>query len=182
MRLIVPDRFGFKNVKWPRRIEVTANDEPWGHHEVDTDGGTDHGLVTLGSKILSPDLRQTNPLAITTLRPLVLRGVAFGGYEAVAKVQVRVGGRDQPWRKAQIPRPKELEGHHEVQRAWRDRGRKWPLPDVWTPWLYRWTPTEPGEFTISVKATTESGVEQPKTDIDFIDAESSWATGTVKIT
>ncbi len=182
VRLIVPDRFGFKNVKWPRHIEITSDDVPFGNHEVDTRAGTDDGHVTMGSKLLSPDLGATNPVAVTSLRPLVLRGVAFGGREAVEKVQVRFGGGDQPWRKAQIPRPKELELHHEVQRAWRDRGRLWPLPDVWTPWLYRWTPPGPGDYTVSVKATTESGAAQPEVDTTHIDALSHWATGTIRVT
>ncbi|MCO4769516.1 MAG: molybdopterin-dependent oxidoreductase [Deltaproteobacteria bacterium] len=180
VRLIVPDRYGFKNVKWPRRIEITRRDEPWGNHEVDTGAGTDAGTVQLGSKILSPDLRSTNPIAVTEIRPHILRGVAFGGREAIEKVQVRIGGRDQPWRTAKLPIPKELESHHEARRAFRDRGERWPLPDVWTPWFIPWTPDAPGDYDVAVKARTATA-EQPEVDMDRLDADSSWALGTIRV-
>ena len=180
VRLIVPDRFGFKNVKWPRRIEVTQEDGAWGNHEVDSGAGTDDGKMTLGSKILSPNLGKTNPSATIDIRPLVLRGVAFGGTEPIHRVQIRIGGPDQPWRTAKLPIPKELETHPEARRAWTERERKWPLPDVWTPWVFKWSPPEAGDYDVVVKASTSSA-QQPEFDDDRLDADSSWALGTIRV-
>ena len=180
VRLIVPDRFGFKNVKWPKRLEVTTSDAPWGNHEVDTNAGTDSGEITLGSKILRPDIKRTNPDADAPLAPLVLAGVAFGGTEPVARVEVQVG-RDAPWKKARLPRPKELTGHAEVARAWTSVGKSWPLPDVWTPWTLHWTPKTPGDYRIRVRATSASGRSQPDDDGDWRDANSAVARGTVRV-
>lgn len=180
VRLIVPDRFGFKNVKWPRRIEVTRQDQSWGNHEVDSGAGTDQGDMKLGSKILSPDLGKTNPTASVDLRPLVLRGVAFGGTEPIKKVQIRIGGQDQPWRTTKLPIPKELESNHEARRAWAARGRKWPLADVWTPWFFQWSPEKPGDYDVAVKAST-AFAQQPQFDGNRLDSDSSWALGTIRV-
>lgn len=180
VRLIVPDRFGFKNVKWPARLEVTTDDRPWGNHEVDTGAGKDDGEVTLGSKILRPDLRDTNPIAAAPRGPMVLAGVAFGGTAPVSRVEVRLGA-DSPWVTARIPVPKELTEHVEAARAWKAVGGRWPLPDVWTPWTVHWSPSSPGDYRIEVRATNARRQAQPDTDGDWTDADSSVARGVVRI-
>lgn len=181
IRLVVPDRFGFKSIKWPRRIEVTADDSPWGNHEVDTEGGTDGGWVTLGSKILRPDLQQRNPIATTKQQTLLLQGVAFGGLEPVEAVRVRIGAADQPWQSAELDRPAELTEHWEARKAWDERGRAWPLPDVWTPWSLEWTPPGPGDYPVAVRAVTPTGATQPEQDVFYRDADSSVAMGTLRV-
>lgn len=181
VRLIIPDRFGFKNVKWPARLELTTEDTAWGNHEVDPGGGTDDGSVTLGSKILKPDLRQSNPVAVAPAAPLLLAGVAFGGTAPVARVDVKLGD-DAPWKRARLPRPKELEEHAEVARAWESVGKAWPLPDVWTPWTIHWSPKSPGDYRIQVRATNARNQVQPDDDLDWLDANSAIARGIVRIT
>ena len=179
-RLVVPDRFGFKNVKWPARLEVTSDDSAWGNHEVDTLAGTDSGEVTLGSKILRPDLRRTNPIALAPLAPLVLAGVAFGGTSAVARVDVKLGA-DAPWGRARLPEPRELTEHAEVARAWARVGKRWPLADVWTPWTMHWSPKAAGDYAIQVRAKNWAGEAQPDRDRTRVDGESSVARGIVRI-
>ncbi len=181
VRLIVPDRFGFKNVKWPARFEVTSDDRPWGNHEVDTGAGKDSGQVTLGSKILKPDLRDTNPVAKAPRGPMLLAGVAFGGVAPVSRVHVKLGA-DAPWRAARLPVPSELKEHAEAARAWAGVGERWPLPDVWTPWVIHWSPSSPGDYRITVRATNRLNQAQPDSDWDWTDAQSSVAGGIVRIT
>ncbi len=180
VRLIVPDRFGFKNVKWPARFEVTTDDQTWGNHEVVTGDGFDSGEVSLGSKILKPDLRKTNSIAHASRGPMVLAGVAFGGTAPVARVDVKLGA-DSPWEKARLPVPKELREHTEASRAWQAVGERWPLPDVWTPWTIHWSPSSPGDYRIQVRATNSRRQYQDDKDNDLRDADSSMATGIVRV-
>jgi DMSO/TMAO reductase YedYZ molybdopterin-dependent catalytic subunit len=183
IRLVAPDRFGFKNIKWPQRIEVTSNDSTWGNHEVDIAAGTDDGLETMGSKILTPDLHRHNPVADTHSAAVQVRGMAFGHAGApVGRVDVRIDDGD--WRPAMIEAPEELRADPLVREAL-DRlpeaERPWPMLDVWTPWTFRWTAPGPGEYRLAVRVTTADGQAQEPTDIFTIDGFSEQATGVIRV-
>ena len=181
VRLVLPDRFGFKNIKWPRRAEFTSDNSSWGNHEVDIRAGTDDGLVSLGSKILTPDLRDWNPVAETRDRDLTFRGVAFGGLSPVRKVEIRVD--DGPWLPARLDPPEELKDDPLVSAAVRSlRTGGWPLVDVWTPWRFAWTAPGPGEYAVRVRATNADGEVQPERDPVSVDGWSEQAVGRIVVT
>ena len=181
VRLVMPDRYGFKNIKWPRRMQFTSDESLWGNHEVDIRAGTDDGLESIGSKILTPDLRDWNPVAETTSRDLTLRGVAFGGQSPVEGVEVRID--DGPWRPAAVEVPEELRSDPLVRAAVRDLPQRgWPLVDVWTPWSLAWTAPGPGEYEVRVRVTNEAGETQPEEDRVTVDGWSQQATGRIVVT
>ncbi len=180
VRLVMPDRYGFKNIKWPRRAVFTSDDSTWGNHEVDIRAGTDDGLEAIGSKILTPDLRDWNPVAETGERKLMFRGVAFGGQSPVAKVDVQIAGG--AWRPATLEPPEELTADPLVAAAVaRLPERRWPLVDVWTPWRIRWTAPGPGEYEVRVRVTNTAGEVQPEADRVTVDGWSEQATGRVVV-
>ena len=181
VRLVMPDRYGFKNIKWPRRAVFTSDDSPWGNHEVDLRAGTDDGLEGIGSKILTPDLRDWNPQAQSSRRRLTFKGVAFGGQSPVTKVEIRVGKGQ--WWPAVIEPPKELTADPLVKAAVaRLRHRTWPLVDVWTPWTAGWTAPGPGEYTVRARVTNADGETQPETDPNTIDGWSEQPAWTIVVT
>ena len=181
VRLVLPDRYGFKNIKWPRRAVFTSDDSTWGNHEVDILAGTDDGLETIGSKILTPDLRDWNPVAETSARELTFRGVAFGGQSPVATVEVQVD--DGPWRRAVVETPEELTDHPLVKQAVENLSQGgWPLVDVWTPWNFSWTAPGPGEYQVRVRVTNAAGETQPETDQNTVDGWSEQPTGRIVVT
>jgi DMSO/TMAO reductase YedYZ molybdopterin-dependent catalytic subunit len=152
VRLVMPDRYGFKNIKWPRRMEFTSDDSLWGW----------------------------NPTAETTARDLTLRGVAFGGQSPVKTVDVRVG--DGAWRSAVVETPEELTSDPLVRAAVeRLPERGWPLGDVWTHWTIGWSAPGPGEYEVRVRVTNAAGETQPETDIITADGWSQQATGRIVI-
>ncbi|MEE2828692.1 MAG: molybdopterin-dependent oxidoreductase, partial [Myxococcota bacterium] len=180
VRLVVPDRYGFKNIKWIRRAVFTADDSVWGNHEVAIRAGTDDGLEALGSKILTPDLRDWNPSAETRRRDLTLRGVALGGQSPVAKVEVRID--EGPWQLAALEPPEELTSDPVVRQAVEGLpGAPWPLVGVWTPWSHPWTAPGPGNYAIRVRVTNTAGEVQQETDNKPIDGWSEQAFGRIVV-
>jgi DMSO/TMAO reductase YedYZ molybdopterin-dependent catalytic subunit len=179
VRLIVPDRYGFKNVKWPVRIELTRDDAVWGNHELDTRAGLDDGTVTLGSKLLDPDMRRGRDEVRTKERELVIRGVALSGLAPIAKVQISVDRG--PWQEVRLDVPAELTSHPETRAAHLTAGLRWPLPDVWVPWWHRWTAPGPGRYWLQVRAIDAQGAAQPAHDKQLLDGDSRIAHGWIEV-
>ncbi len=178
-RLLVPNKFGFKNVKWPRRLVLSEDDVPFGNHETVIKGGTDAGDRRIGAKILSPSFHNRRRLVSTEVRERVLRGVAFGGTSAVKTIRISIGGND--WQECSIERPTALDTHPDARAAHASVGGGWPLPDVWTPWSFRWTPPGPGDYDVFVHVENVRGDQTPEFDEDYLDGDSSMATGTIRV-
>jgi len=170
-RLIVPDRFGFKNLKWPERIVVTPNDAAWGNHEVDTSGGRDDGLLSMSVKILSPDIRHRTPEAWGLAGRRRIEGIAQAGLVPVGVVEVRLN--DGEWQRAALTPPVELTSEP-VASAPGLLGRGWPRVDVWTPWSIE-LDLPPGDHVVAARVLGQRGELQPELDPLRIDGDSSWA-------
>jgi hypothetical protein len=88
VRLIVPGKFGYKNMKFPRLVEVTDADTPFGHYEEELFNGsavTDQGDIPISSLFTGP----VNGAAV--IGPLVtLSGVAMSGPGQVSSVSVSI--------------------------------------------------------------------------------------------
>lgn len=178
-RLLIPNKFGFKNVKWPRRLVLSTEDEPFGNHETIIEGGTDSGDRRVGVKILSPSFHRRRDMVTTDRRERVIRGVAFGGTSPVRSVRVSIGGGQ--WREATLERPAELDSHPEARAAHAVVGGQWPLPDVWVPWSLRWTPDGPGDYEVWAMAENDAGDVTPEQDEEYLDGDSSMATGVIRV-
>lgn len=177
-RLLIPDRYGFKNIKWPVQIEATPEDEAWGDHEVDKKEGEDDGLVRMGSKILSPDVLYKREVVEGPAGAVRLQGVAFGGLAPVAKVQIRLD--EGPWQDAELLRPPEVDSPL-VQRAPGLIFQSWPLPDVAVPWRMD-LELPKGTTRVDVMATNTLDEAQPAEDTWRRDGDSSWAWVELRLT
>jgi len=180
VRLIVPDRYGFKNIKWPVRVEHSSDDSVWGNHEADILAGLDAGTVEIGSKVLDPDIRAGRAEVSTTERGLRLRGVALPGLEAIAGVQVSVDRG--PWEDALLDVPGELAADPRVRLAHAATGSQWPMRDVWVQWWFPWTAPAPGRYWFQVRATGASGAAQPAHDRQPLDGDSRIASCWIEVT
>jgi DMSO/TMAO reductase YedYZ molybdopterin-dependent catalytic subunit len=143
-RAVVSGWLGAASIKWLSRIEVSEHPlhVPW--------NTTDYVLI--GPRF--PGEGSARGPAITTvpvaslvelpwparLRPVprLIRGRAFAGEHAVAAVDYRID--DGPWRPADLGSPAA-------------RG-------AWVRWQFAWNP-DPGDHTLSVRATDGQGHRQP---------------------
>lgn len=142
VRLVVPGWYGVASVKWVVRIE--ALEEPFtGYYQVDryvydyADGSkpTPVTAMRVRSLILSPMDGET-----VHGGRMVVRGKAWSGEGAIARVEVAVEGGD----------------------AWRDARLLPPVsPYAWRPWEFVWDANEPGRHVLRSRATDVKGNRQP---------------------
>jgi DMSO/TMAO reductase YedYZ molybdopterin-dependent catalytic subunit len=133
-RAIVPGYFGEKHVKWITRIELVAA-EAKGFYE--TQGWGPDFITPTRSRIDVPDDYATFSLALLK-GPIEVKGVAYGGDRGISRVELSF-----------------------------DDGKTWDEADVyyaggdlaWSLWNAHdgWTPSEPGEYNIVVRATDGEG-------------------------
>jgi len=128
LRLIVPGLYGIKNVKWIVEIEVYNGDYK-GYWQ--RKGWTDNGTIKIFSRVDSPGHYQ----ALAGPEQL-LRGIAFGGPNTIAKVELSFD-RGKTWQEAEL--------------------EPTLSPYSWVIWNYRWHPPKPGKHQVMVRATDNKG-------------------------
>jgi DMSO/TMAO reductase YedYZ molybdopterin-dependent catalytic subunit len=136
--VIVPGSYGVASVKWLRQISVVDHPFAGPFQTVDYQlGGEPLFELRVASLILTPE-----PGAVRA-GELEVAGVAWGGREGVAEVEVRVAGG--AWNKAALRRPQEPSGftrwssllalppgHHVLEARARDRsGAVQPAEPQW---------------------------------------------------
>ncbi len=91
VRIVVPEAYGFKSVKWLQRIVLSnlfhANDT-----YADGNNDVDSGMKTFARNLLRPD-------AITAGQPIPLTGYAQVGISGLKRVQTSIMPKDQEWPK-----------------------------------------------------------------------------------
>lgn len=128
-RLLVPGRYGVKNVKWLQAIELL--DAPF----VDfwtTRGWDPDAVYRPNGFILGPAFGTTAPLGRTTL----FVGTAYAGKDPVARVEIT------------------FDGFATTEDCILDYA---PGANRWTLWHFPWTPRSAGRVTAQIRVTTESG-------------------------
>ena len=144
LRVVVPDWYAVASVKWLTEIELT--DQPFtGHYQTDKywyewqrDGRSVREPVTLQrvrALITEPAPHQERPRG-----ELAVRGVAWSGAAAVARVEVSVNG--DSWQDAR------LIGDRQRHR--------------WQSWELITRVQEPGPLTVRARATDLAGRTQPE--------------------
>ncbi len=127
-RVLVPNIYGMKNVKWLRKIEVVTYDYLGYWMER---GWSDVATVNTNSRIDVPQ---------RTLRwsggEVSVVGIAFAGARGIAKVEVSLDG-GASWREAQLEQP--------------------PGPLAWRRWAVRWTPPNTGTYRLFARSTDGVG-------------------------
>jgi DMSO/TMAO reductase YedYZ molybdopterin-dependent catalytic subunit len=127
-RMLVPNIYGMKNVKWIRSIEV-VNYDFIGYWQ--QQGWSDSANVNTNARIDLPgrSVRWTGD-AIT------VAGIAFAGARGISKVEVSIDGA-KSWGLATLEAPMS--------------------PLSWRRWSYAWTPSAAGPAKLIVRATDGTG-------------------------
>lgn len=139
-RLIIPARYGMKNPKWITTITPTTDDY-LGYWE--QQGWSDNAIIQTMARIDTPTHSDT--LHVGT--EVGIGGIAFAGDRGIRRVEVSVDGGQ----------------------TWQDAALQPPLgPYTWVYWAHAWTPTQPGNTAILVRATDGTGTAQTADQADPI--------------
>ena len=146
-RVIVPGRYGIKNVKWLERVEVISGDYE-GYWQ-------QKGWTKVGEVKTESQIREPGDKAIVHADAAELSGLAFAGDRGVRKVEVSLDGGGN-WQMATIvanPSPQNLS---------------------WVLWRLPWRPAT-GTHTLLVRATDGTGVLQTSEHASPLpDGASGW--------
>jgi len=152
VRVIVPGRYGEKNVKWVTRIEV-ATDDVQGFYE--SQGWGPDFQPRTRSDVFAPAVRRPpgnvatfefqQPLAAG--RTVIIKGRAFSPGNGISSVEVSIDD-GETWSPADIFYP----------------GTIW----TWSQWSFEWTPSASGEYVIISRCTDGNGVPQDPEVIGII--------------
>ncbi|MEZ4521779.1 MAG: molybdopterin-dependent oxidoreductase [Thermomicrobiales bacterium] len=129
-RLIVPGKYGIKNGKWLRRIELVDEFRGYWQHR----GWTNEGNVKTISLFERPLDR-----AVLSNEPQEIGGLAFAGPRGISKVELSLDD-GETWT--------------EVEDLYA------PSPLSWTIWRTLWTPADSGAYELKVRATDGTGALQ----------------------
>lgn len=161
VRLLVYDRYGYKNVKWLTRVEAVESDAPFGTYQQDY-GYVDDGVIRPASKVATPAFGAQVPAGSVRVA-----GFAVSGQAAVARVELRVD--DGPWQQVRLVPLSALTAEAPALAQARQVAEgAFPAPGVWVQWDYRWTAT-PGTHTLGLRAHDAAGNTQPEVDRTFDD-------------
>lgn len=150
-RLLVPDIYGMKNVKWITRIELLTGDFRGYWQEK---GWNDLAQIQTFSRIDVPAGGHT------VAGPITIGGVAHAGSRGVKRVEVSVdGGRG--WVDAERRPPLS--------------------PNSWTIWTLAWTPPGAGQYRLVVRATDGfDRVQLQHETASFPDGATGWHSATIR--
>jgi DMSO/TMAO reductase YedYZ molybdopterin-dependent catalytic subunit len=144
LRLVVPGWYGMASVKWLASVRLVA--EPFrGHFQAEKyvylgERGTPEGTPVGRTRVRAVLAHPAAGAEVAAGTVVELRGTAWSGAGAVARVEVSADG-GASWADAELAPP--------------------PSPHAAAPWRARWTPPEPGRYTLAVRATDTAGNVQP---------------------
>jgi DMSO/TMAO reductase YedYZ molybdopterin-dependent catalytic subunit len=158
-RLVVPGLYGYVSAtKWVVDLELTRFDRAEAYWT--KLGWSAHGPIKTESRIDVPRAGQQ-----VARGPVRFGGVAWAQHRGVRAVEVKIDGPSGPgdWRPAQLGA------------AYSD--------DTWRLWSIDWTAADPGEHTIAVRATDNTGATQTPDLADPVpDGATGWHTVTFDVT
>lgn len=136
-RIIIPNRYGMKQPKWLKKIEITDR-KVTGYWE-EQNWSDDAELKALTRLDYANDIE-------TKGSDIVLGGIAFCGKTAVAKVEISVDD-GKSWQMAELETK--------------------PEKNVWTLWKYLWKRPQAGLYTIVCRVIDENGKRQIEKSQDW---------------
>ncbi|AKS35132.1 molybdopterin-dependent oxidoreductase [Mycolicibacterium goodii] len=158
-RLVVPGLYGYVSAtKWVVDLELTRFDRAEAYWT--KLGWSAHGPIKTQSRIDVPRDGQQIPRG-----PVRFGGVAWAQNRGIRTVEVKIDGPSGPgdWRQAQL-------------------GAAYSN-DTWRLWSIDWTATDPGEHTVTVRATDNTGQTQTPALADPVpDGATGWHTVTFDVT
>ncbi|MEW6735489.1 MAG: molybdopterin-dependent oxidoreductase [Acidobacteriota bacterium] len=130
VRVLIPGRYGMKQPKWLKKIEITDS-KVTGYWE--ERGWSDDADVKATTRLDRAENIETAG------KDILLTGIAFAGKAAVGKVEVSLDGGSS-WQQAEI----------ETQ----------PEKNVWSIWKYHWPRPAPGNYTLICRLIDENNKRQ----------------------
>jgi DMSO/TMAO reductase YedYZ molybdopterin-dependent catalytic subunit len=128
VRVLVPNIYGMKNVKWLRSIEVATYDL-FGYWQ--EQGWSDGAIVNTGTRIdIPPRTLKWNGGEVT------IAGIAFAGARGISKVELSFDS-GKTWQAAKLEAP--------------------AGPLTWRRWSAQWTPPSVGTHTLQARSTDGRG-------------------------
>jgi hypothetical protein len=161
VRLVVPEAYGYKNMKWVDRINVTANDQAYGGYETGLFSGNDYidrdGAMGLESIVTKPPQRQGAALQGPNIR---LAGASYAGGAAITGLEFSLDGDD--WQPVSLPTEQELlaDVDERLRAAYEEAvntGDGFPIPNVWVPFTRVLRNVSSGSHTLRLRATSTAG-------------------------
>lgn len=153
VRMLVPGLYGdVSATKWLTQLKVTTYEEGQGYWA--QKGWASRGPVKISSRIDVP--------ARSVVEPGIVKvaGVAWAPPVGIKAVHIQVD--DGAWRKAELA---ETTG-----------------PDSWRQWVYLWEVSEPGDYTLTVRATDAEGrIQTSKVVPPFPNGASGLYTVPIKV-
>ena len=132
VRVLVPNIYGMKNVKWLQQIKVDTFDFKGYWQE---QGWSDSAIINTNTRIDVPANRSVR----WDGGQVVVAGIAYAGARGIKSVEVSLDD-GQTWQQATL---ESALG-----------------PITWVRWIYKWTPPGPGTRTIRARATDGKGDTQ----------------------
>jgi DMSO/TMAO reductase YedYZ molybdopterin-dependent catalytic subunit len=130
VRAVIPGLYGMMSAKWVTDIEVT--DQVYlGYWQ---ERGWSNDAVIKTTSIVYYPTTQNSQAQVNQTLPIA--GIAFAGDRGISKVEVSVDG-GQTWNEAYLKPPLS--------------------PYSWVLWAYPWTPTQSGNYNLTVRATDGTG-------------------------
>ncbi len=132
VRMLVPNIYGMKNVKWLTKISLVNTDFKgyWQHR-----GWSDVAIINTMSRIDYPKWLDSVPVG----RPVKVGGVAFAGSRGISKVELSFDN-GRTWAEAKLQKPLS--------------------PLSWVIWTDEWVPQDTGKVSLMVRATDGTGKTQ----------------------
>lgn len=168
VRLIVPEMWAFKSLKWLVTLDATTDFSSFGTFETGEFGGKPEfdnpGLMSLMALVEQP-----NALRVEVPGPdLELRGMALVGGSRISAVEISVD--DEEFVRATIPNiDTVLEGLGRdalLVRSAMQFTQDFPYPNVWAPWSHTVTGLSSGAHRIIVRAVDQDGNANPSISAD----------------
>lgn len=173
VRMVVPEAYGFKSVKWLQRVVLT-ND----HRANDTYHSGNNDLES-PMKTFARFVRV--PRRVRTGQPIEITGIAQAGVSGLARVQYWLHPKDEPlpaddpyfsradWREAHIlPPPRQWGGglpadaHLEAPLQFDgSTPKQWPLRYTVVHWAATLSGLTPGEYELRCRTFDLNGTAQP---------------------
>jgi DMSO/TMAO reductase YedYZ molybdopterin-dependent catalytic subunit len=187
VRMLVPESYGFKSIKWLSRIVLTNDYRPNDTYATEL-GDVPHAPDPSAPMKTLARLDVHAPQEYRRDEPIILRGVAIVGASGLKRVEYWLRpdqGKhgeldvDDPawssaeWRRAELPTAPSgqlalglPDGRFPEGVAFMsaDSGRAavWPLPFSWIPWSVTLRDIAPGAFEFRVRAIDLNGYAQPE--------------------
>jgi DMSO/TMAO reductase YedYZ molybdopterin-dependent catalytic subunit len=182
VRLIVPEMWGYKNMKWLERIQATADDSAFGNYETtkfpDLSIIDEPGEIALLSLVTRPDTKRNVELEGPDI---TISGVSMSGAARITDVEISLD--DGPFEAIELGSEDDMLARLDPQmqplaeRA-EQFGQPFPYRGVWVTWSQTFEGLEPGEHSVVVRASDSAGQTQ---DINEDPADQYIVQGRIRI-